>query len=331
MKKICILMLASLLLLSAGQQEEGTKADSMKKSHTFALSHYGSPSDTVTKATEYMAQRVLELSDERIKINLHPSSELGDSNAQLDGARTGTIDIVVVGNPYYTSFAPELNLLDLPFIFESEEKAYKVLDGEIGVSLMKSLQQYNLIGLAFFEVGFRDITNNVAPIKSIKDLKGLKLRTTPNKAHIRAFTLWGASPTPMSFKEVYFSLKTGVIDGQENPVHHIYNNNLQEVQKYISLTHHAYTAAPMTMNLDAYNSLSYKDKEILVKTALESAQLERELNAEENEKALQALKDAGMIVEENVDIQSFRNNIEQTWKEYSDTFGNDMINSITSQ
>ena len=335
---VLILIIGALIsfsVLSCSKKEKAKKAikektEKIEKSHTFALSHYGSSTDTVTLATQHMAKRVSELSKGRITLNLHPSSELGDSNAQLDGTRSGTIDIVVVGNPYYTSFAPELNILDLPFLFSSEEVAYKVLDGEIGQKLMKSLEQYGLVGLAFLEIGFRDITNNVRVIKSVNDLKGLKLRTTPNKAHISAFKMWQASPTPMSFKEVYFSLKTGVIDGQENPVHHIYNNNLQEVQKYISLTRHAYTAAPMVMNKNAFNTLSADDKKLIRRVALESAQFERDLNAEENGKALQALKDAGMEVEENPDVESFRKNIKQSWQGYIDVFGDELVKQIVN-
>ncbi len=335
MKKLLIVVL-SIAALAAGCSRNAEKGSAVEtgsdlKEYTLALSHYGSPSDVITEATELMAKRASELSNGRITIHLHPNSELGNSNAQLDGTRTGTIDIVCVGNPYYTSFAPELNLLDLPFLFESEEKAYSVLDGEIGSTLSDSLEQYNLKALAFYEIGFRDITNNQKPVKSADDLKGLKLRTTPNPAHIAAFEIWGASPTPMPFSEVYFSLKTGVIDGQENPVHHIYNNNLQEVQKYMSLTHHAFTAAPMTMNLKVFSSMDEEAQNALIQAAREGAQYEREHNAIENGIALKALIDAGMIVEENPDMDSFRNNIKGAWQGYIDSFGDELINKILAQ
>lgn len=297
--------------------------------HTLALSHYGSPSDTVTKATELMAKRANELSNGRITIKLHPNSELGASDTQIDGTRMGTIDIVVVGNPYYTTFNEELNLLDLPFLFKDETHVEKVLNGEVGESLLKSLENANLKGLAFYEIGFRDITNGKKQIKTVADLSGLKLRTTPNPAHIAAFKEWGANPTPMPFNEVYFSLKTGVIDGQENPVHHIYNNNLQEVQKYLSLTHHAYTAAPMSMNLDRFNSLDKEDQDILLQAAKEGAELEKKLNLEENKVYLEKLKRQGMNVEEFPDTASFQAGAKKAWDDYSKKFGDQMINKVT--
>ena len=297
--------------------------------HTFALSHYGSPSDTVTKATEFMAKRANELSNGRITIKLHPNSELGSSDTQIDGARMGTIDIVVVGNPYYTTFNEELNLLDLPFLFKNEEHVEKVLAGEVGNHLLKSLENSNLKGLAFYEIGFRDITNSKKTVKTVADVSHLKLRTTPNPAHIAAFKEWGANPTPMPFNEVYFSLKTGVIDGQENPVHHIYNNNLQEVQKYLSLTHHAYTSAPMSMNLDRFNSLDKEDQDILLQAAKEGAELEKKLNLEENKVYLGKLKEQGMLVEESPDTSSFQVGAQKAWDDYAKKFGNEMINKIT--
>ncbi|TCP97354.1 tripartite ATP-independent transporter DctP family solute receptor [Cricetibacter osteomyelitidis] len=296
--------------------------------HTLALSHYGSPSDTVTKATEFMAKRASELSNGRITIKLHPNSELGPSGTQIDGTRMGTIDIVVVGNPYYTTFNEELNLLDLPFLFRDESHVENVLNSDVGDNLLRSLEKSGLKGLAFYEIGFRDITNSKKQIKTVADLSGLKLRTTPNPAHIAAFKEWGANPTPMPFNEVYFSLKTGVIDGQENPVHHIYNNNLQEVQKYLSLTNHAYTAAPMTMNLDRFNYMDKEDQEILLQAAKEGAELEKKLNMEENKIYLGKLKEQGMEVEENPDTASFKAGAKKAWDDYAKKFGNDIINKV---
>ncbi|AWB52502.1 TRAP transporter substrate-binding protein [Pasteurella multocida] len=296
--------------------------------YTFALSHYGSPSDTVTKATELMAKRAHELSNGRITIKLHPNSELGNSGAQIDGVRMGTIDIVVVGNPYYTTFNEELNLLDLPFLFRDEAHVEKVLAGDVGEHLLASFEKVGLKGLAFYEVGFRDITNNKRPISTVKDLSHLKLRTTPNPAHISAFKEWGVNPTPMPFNEVYFSLKTGVIDGQENPVHHIYNNNLQEVQKYLSLTHHAYTAAPMTMNLDTFNSLDKETQRILLRVAKEGAELEKQLNVEENKIYLGKLKEQGMEIEYSPDTASFQEGAKKAWHDYAKKFGDKLINKV---
>ncbi len=296
---------------------------------TLRFGHYAATGDTAHKAAELFKSRVEELTKGELEISIHPSGELGNSQTMLQGARLGTIDLVLVGNPYFTAFAPQVNVLDLPFLFQSAEQAYQVMDGEVGKGLMDSLNQSNLQGLAFWEIGFRDLTNNVRAVKEPADMEGLKIRTTPNPAHIEAFELLGANPVPMPFAEVYSALQTGTIDGQENPVNHIYASKIYEVQKYLSLTHHAYTAAPLVMNFGRFSRLSAEQQEAIKTAALEAAAYERKLNAEESASSLQAMKDAGMEVEENPDVAAFRDAVaEKTRAAYVEKFGDDLLKKI---
>ena len=186
-------MLAAALALAAPVAAQDT---------TLRLAHYGSAADTVTAAAERFAELVSEKTDGAVAVEVFPNGELGDSPTMLEGARLGTIDITTVGNPYFTGFLPELNLLDLPFLFESDAHAFAVLDGEVGRTLMDGMQGSGLQGLAFWELGFRNLTNSVRPIEGPAALEGLKLRTTPNPAHVLAFETLGANPTPMPFAEV---------------------------------------------------------------------------------------------------------------------------------
>jgi len=241
----------------------------------------------------------------------------------------GTIDITMTGNPYFTSFAPEMNVLDLPFLFSSEEHVYKVLDGEVGKILSDGLSRHNMKALALWEIGFRNVTNNVRPVKVPADMKGLKLRTTPNPAHVKAFELLGANPTPMPFTELYVALQTGTVDGQENPVVHIYNSRLHEVQKFLSLTAHAYTAAPLVINLKKFNSLPAEYQDLLVSAAHEGAMYERKLNRDLAEESLAKIKESGVQVVENPDVDAFRKIVEvPTRKLYTDKFGNELLDKI---
>lgn len=293
---------------------------------TLRFAHYANPTDTAHKAAELFKARVEELTGGELELSLHPAGELGNSPTMLQGARLGTIDIVLVGNPYFTAFAPQVNLLDLPFLFQSADHAYATMDGEVGQTLMSSINKSNLQGLAFWEVGFRDLTNNTRPVVEPADVEGLKLRTTPNPAHIEAFRILGANPAPMPFAEVYSALQTGTIDGQENPVNHIYTSKLHEVQKHLSLTSHAYTAAPLVMNFGRFSRLT-EDQQAAVKTAaLEAAAYERELNAEESATSLQAMKDAGVQVVETPNVAAFRAAVaEQTRAAYIDQFGDELL------
>ncbi len=296
---------------------------------TLRFGHYSSTTDTPHLAALKFKELVEQGSNGEIKINVHPASELGDGKSSLQGVRMGTIDITMTGNPYFTSFAPEMNVLDLPFLFSSEEHVYKVLDGEVGKILSDGLSRHNMKALALWEIGFRNVTNNVRPVKAPADMKGLKLRTTPNPAHVKAFELLGANPTPMPFTELYVALQTGTVDGQENPVVHIYNSRLHEVQKFLSLTAHAYTAAPLVINLKKFNSLPAEYQDLLVSAAHEGAMYERKLNRDLAEESLAKIKESGVQVVENPDVDAFRKIVEvPTRKLYTDKFGTELLDKI---
>ena len=262
-------------------------------------------------------------------VEVFPSGELGDSPTMLEGARLGTVDITTVGNPYSTGFLPELNLLDLPFLFESDAHVFAVLDGEVGRTLMDGMQGAGLQGLAFWEPGFRDLTNSVRPIETPADLEGLKLRTTPNPAHVLAFEMLGADPTPMPFAEVYSALQTGTIDGQENPINHIHANKLHEVQPHLSLTHHAYTTSQSVMNANRWNGLSPEHQAAISEAALEAATYQRRLDDEEEAGSLQAMKDAGVQVVEEPDVEAFREAVAgPTRASYVEAHGSELIDQV---
>jgi len=291
--------------------------------------HYATPDDTPGQAAERFKQLVEEGTGGEVKIQIHPAYELGNDPTMLRGTRIGTQDMTVVGNPYFTSFAPELNVLDLPFLFRSHEHAYQVFDGPIGRQLLDGLEAYGLKGLALWEIGFRNITNSVRPIEQPADLDGLKIRTTPNPAHVRAFELLGANPTPMPFPEVYPALQTGTVDGQENPVVLIWKVRLYEVQDHLSLTRHAYTASPLVMNLDAFKQLAEEHQQVILDAALEAARYERQLNRELEDEAMQVIKDAGVAVVEDPDREAFRAIVEkETRQMYIDNFGDEVLQAI---
>lgn len=315
------LMLAGAVL--AASIATGANAETLR------FGHYANPSDTPHKAALMFKWIVENMTDNELEIAVYPAGELGNSANSLQGARLGTIDITVTGNPYFTSFAPQVNVLDLPFLFESPEHAYRVLDGEVGEELMSSINEVGLQGLAFWEIGFRNLTNNVRPIHEPADLEGLKLRTTPNPAHIEAFSILGANPAPMDFAELYSALQTGTVDGQENPTSHIYHSNFHEVQKHLSITEHAYTASPLVMNQAKFNSLPEDQQEALRVAAKISAAYERELNRVLETSSLEAMKAAGVEVVEDPDVAAFRDLVaDKTRAMYVEKFGDELLVKI---
>jgi len=313
----------------AAESDDVEEAQASAETVELRFGHFGAPGSTATLAAEEFARLVEERSNGELVISLHPGHELGDAATMLQQVRSGALDMTMVGNPFFTSFAPEMNVLDLPFLFQSYDHAYEVLDGEIGRQLMDQLEAHNIKGLALWEIGFRNLTNSKRAVATVEDLAGLKIRTTPNPAHQEAFTLLGANPAPLPFAELYLALETGTVDGQENPVHQIYSQKFHEVQPYLSLTRHAYTTAPLVMNLDVFNNLSPDHQSVLLQAALEGAEFHRELNAELNEESLVKMMEEGVEVVEDPDVETFREIVaEPVRQSYIDQFGTDLLDQI---
>ncbi len=296
---------------------------------TLRFAHTQPTSDTHHAAAEHFSERVSELTGGEITVTVHPAGELGNDPAVLEGVRLGTIDIGQTGNPFYTRFAPKLNVLDLPYLFNSYDHVYRVIDGEVGQQLLGELEQNRMKGLAFWEIGFRKVTNSSRAVRTPDDLQGLKIRTTPNPAHVQAFEIWGAAPTPMAFTEVYLALETGTVDGQENPVNIIRSNRFQEVQKHMSMTDHAYTVSIVSMNLAKFQGLPAQHQEALLTAAREAAEYQRDLNREQDDEGLADIRAAGVEVIEDVDREAFKAAVFETVSQtFVDEHGPELVDAI---
>lgn len=291
--------------------------------------HSQPPQSVTDQAAQLFKKRVEERTKGAYVINIYPSSQLGNSAKMVEGVRMGTVDLTANGNPFHTGFAPVMNVLDLPFLFRDLAHAHTVLDSAIGRDLLDSLEPHRIKGLAFWEIGFRHITNSIRPVRVPADLSGLKIRTTPNKAHLKAFQLMGANPVPMSFGEVYMALQTKTVDGQENPVWITYANRFNEVQKYMSMTGHAYTAQIFTMNLAKFNALPDDVQKLFLDAAHESAVFQREGTAKEEANQLAEMKKGGLEVIEKIDPKPFFDAVYEACKEdYVKVHGSRLVDAI---
>ncbi|WP_104494327.1 TRAP transporter substrate-binding protein [Paracoccus denitrificans] len=287
--------------------------------------------DSWQDAGKWMAEQLAERSGGEISLDIFPNGILGNDSTMINSVRGGTLDLMVTGNPFFTGLAPQLNVLDLPYLFHSREHVGAVLDGELGDELRMGLAGSGLKALSTWETGWRHITNSRRPVHTPDDVKGLKIRTTPNPAHIMAFELLGAVPTPMAFTELFTALEMRSIDGQENPTTLILNSNFYEIQKYISLTGHAFTSSPLVMNETKFNGLGADQQTLLVSVAAEAAKLQRQMNTEREGTALAALKENGMEAVEDIDQAAFRAIVEAPIKEdFSAKFGPELIDRITA-
>ena len=291
--------------------------------------HAHTTADSQHLAALDFAKRVKERTQGAIEIQVFANSMLGNDSTMIAGVRGGTIDIETSGNPFFTGIVPKLNALDLPYQFDNVQQVARVLDGSLGRSLLNDLEAHQMKGLAFWEVGYRSLANNRRPVLKADDIKGLKIRTTPNPAHIKAFQLLGAAPQPMPFSEVYSALETKAIDGHENPPTLMLSSKMYEVQKHLSLTKHAYTALILIMNKARFQSLKPEYQQILLEEASHAAVLQRKLNAEGEAAALTELRKQGMQIVEQPDIESIRSIVKaETRKIYIEKNGDELLKAI---
>ncbi len=275
------------------------------------------------------AKKVKERTEGGIEIQVFPNNQLGNDNTMIAGVRGGTIDIETSGNPFFTGIVPKLNVLDLPYLFDNMTQVAKVLDGSIGRSLLNELEAHQMKGLAFWEVGYRSLANSRRPVNKAEDIKGLKLRTTPNQAHIKAFQLLGAAPQPMPFSEVFSALETKAIDGHENPPTLMASTKMYEVQKHLSLTKHAYTALIVVMNKAKFESLKPEFQQIVLQEAANAAVFQRDLNAKSEASALAELRKNGMQIVEKPDIEGIKAIVkDEVRKMFVEKNGDELLKAI---
>ena len=272
--------------------------------------------DSFQVAAEKFAELVEERTEGAYKIEIHPNGTLGDERTMLESMQMGELDLGIITSGPFVNFSADMGVLDMPFLFSSNEDVYKVLDGEIGKDLLKTLESSNLKGLAYAERGFRNLTNSVRPVEKADDVKDLKIRVMENEVYTASFKAMGVNAVPMAWNDALTGLQQNTIQGQENPINVIYSYKLWESQKYATLTRHAYASAIITMSLDSYNKLPEDVQKIFDEAAQEAAEYERNWTAEHEAEQLQAMKDNGMEVVENPDLESFQAAVQSVYDAY---------------
>jgi TRAP-type transport system periplasmic protein len=215
----------------------------------FAVEH------TSSQAMVIFKDELAANSGGKLVVDVFPAMQLGGAQENVQAVRAGTIQMVWVGMAFLTRTVPELEAISLPFQFTSREQAFKVVDGPIGKIIDQKMADKGLISLGYMELGARHVTNSKRPIKTIDDLKGLKIRLQPNETHLATFRALGANAVAMDIKELYSAMQQGVVDGQENPYSIIYASRYFEVQKYITNTGHFFDFISVIANRKAFQAL----------------------------------------------------------------------------
>jgi tripartite ATP-independent transporter DctP family solute receptor len=261
------------------------------------------------------------------------SATLGDDQKMTEALQGGLQEVTVPSTSPLVGMIKEYGVFDLPFVFNTEQEAHAVLDGPVGQKLLDKLPEHGLIGLAYWENGFRNLTNSKRPVNTPQDFQGIKLRTMQNEIHLEAFKALGANPTPMAFSEVFSALEGKTVDGQENPLATIKSNKYNEVQPYLSLTKHVYTPFVFLVSKKFWDGLSPEEQKIMKEAAVEAGKYQREVNFKENAKAVEDLKAAGMKVNEVSDEnrQKMKEAVQPVIDKYSKEIGKDLVNEMMAE
>ena len=273
--------------------------------------------DSFQVAAEKFAELVKERTNGEYIIEIYPNGTLGGEADMLEQMSMGMLDMGIITAGPFVNYSAMMGVLDMPFLFASNEEAYKILDGDIGKELLDTLEDANLKGLAYAERGFRNITNSVKPVANAADVAGLKLRVMENEIYTATFKALGVNAVPMNWQDTLTALQQGTVEGQENPINVIWSYKMWEYnQKYCVLDRHSYSTAIITMSLDLFNSLDEATQEIFVNAAQEAAEYERAWVAEKEAGQLQEIKDNGIEVIENPDVNSFREAVQVVYDAY---------------
>ncbi len=273
-------------------------AQAQVSERSFKLAQQNPKGHPLVTGAEKFAEIVAAKSGGKIKINLFPGGVLGGDAPTVSALQGGTVEMTVLNSGILASQVKDFEVFDFPFMFANGREADGVVDGPFGQKLHAKLADKGIVGLAYWELGFRNITNSKRAINKVEDLEGLKLRVIPNAINVDWVKAVGANPTPMAFPEVYAALESKAIDGQENPLNVILANKFAEVQKFLALSNHQYNPQSVIFSKKVWDTLSADEKKILQEAAQEAAVFQRKTSRDAAAGNLDALKKAGMTVTE---------------------------------
>ncbi|MEQ8815431.1 MAG: TRAP transporter substrate-binding protein [Thalassobaculum sp.] len=292
--------------------------------------HVGEVGSHFDVAGNEFAKRVKEKSGGKIEVQVFPSSQLGNDKDMLQKMKLGQIDFFLPSS-IMSSVTPEFGVFDMPYIIKDRDHAARVM-AKMGDTVFRpAAEAKGVMILGFWENGFRQVTNNVRPIVKPEDLKGVKLRTPRGEWRVKMFQSYGANPSPMAFSEVFTALKTGVMDGQENPLINVWSAKFYEVQKYLSMTGHVYIPAYIVTSPNTFKKWPADVQKIISETAVEMEPFAREAGKNFDDDLLGKLKEKGMAINE-ADKEAFVNASKGIYEEFGTSVegGKALIDQISA-
>ena len=291
MKRLFLKSLISALSLSLGGL-------AMAQDKTIKFANQNSAGHPIVQGMEKFKEVVEAKSGGKIKVNLFLAGALGSDQANVSALQGGTLEMVAMNSGILASQVKDFSVFDFPFMFADGKEADAVVDGSFGKKMHAKLLDKGIVGLGYYELGFRHMSNGRRPITKVADIEGLKLRVIPNPINVDWVKALGANPTPLPFPELYAALEQKAVDGQENPVATINSAKLYEVQKYLTLTSHQYNPQSVMISKKFWDGLSAAEKKIVEDAVAESVKFQRQQSRAQVASITDNLKKNGMQVAE---------------------------------
>lgn len=322
MNRLWIVAVAAALLIGVGLAPAEAQV-------RWKLAHAAPESDLQQTLSLFIQQQVETRSNGEMSVYIFPQGQLGNDAQMIEGAQAGVIDIVISGLNNFTRLVPEAAVFELPFMFPDRQAAYRILDGDVGSALADKFAPYGLKVLGYPENGYRNITNNRGPIRKPEDLKGLQMRVNNAAPLNQMFTLFGARTQQIPVTELYAALEAGLVNAQDHPLGIVFSYRLDEVQKYLSLTQHAYSPLAVVMSRKTYDALKPEEQRVLQEVVRAAIDQQRQLAQVQEEEILARLAQKGMVINRDVDIAAFQQSVRPVWDSFLKTKGTaDLVQQI---
>ena len=319
MKKIKSTSIILCLSLAISMLAGPTLALAQKQT-VIKAGHVVSTMDNYHLGLTRLAELIAERTDGRYKIEVYPNAQIGSERDLVEGIQLGSVGMCVVATAPVANFAPELGVVELPFLIRDFEHADRVFMGPIGQELCDKVSaSAGVKCLGLWENGFRSMVNSKRPIKTVEDIKGLKIRTMENSAHQALWKALGADPVPMAWGDAYTAVQQGALDGLENAITLLYSLKTAEITKHLAVTEHLYSPAVVLMQEGLWKKMSSEDQKIFQDTFAEVSVYERVVSRDAAAKAESGLAEQGLEVT-HPDKEGFRQATEQVKKDLSKKF-----------
>ncbi|WP_153109269.1 TRAP transporter substrate-binding protein [Propionivibrio limicola] len=264
------------------------------QARTIKFGHLNNTDHPISAAVKKFGELVAAKSGGKMQVREFPSNQLGTEQQQTAALQGGVQEMQSPATTSLVGLVKDYGVIDFPFSVSNYSQAFSLVDGPLGSALLEKLPEKGLVGLGYWDLGFRNVTNSKRPVARLEDWQGLKLRVIPNPVYLETFGVLKANPVPMSFSELYTALETKTVDGQENPFAVIRSNKFYEVQKYLSATNHVYSANVILVSKKFWDKLSTTEQKILKEAFVEARDYQRKISVEAAHKAVDELKAGGM-------------------------------------